>query len=84
MEFDYIPQGVCAKKFHFTMDGEVIRNIQVEGGCPGNLLGIGILITDKQADEVIKSFEGVKCRDRTTSCPEQIALALKAYKNETK
>ncbi len=82
MEFNYVPKGVCAKEFHFEMDGERISRLEVKGGCPGNLLGIGKLIHNQTADEVIQMFRGLKCGERPTSCPDQISLALQKYKED--
>lgn len=81
VEFTYLPKGVCAREFKFEMLGNTIKRITVTGGCPGNLLGIGILIEGKEASDVIADFAGVKCGDRKTSCPAQIALALEEYLN---
>lgn len=82
MEFNYVPNGVCAKEFRFEMDGDRISKLEVTGGCPGNLLGIGKLIGGKTADEVIQMFRGLKCGARPTSCPDQISLALQKYQEE--
>ena len=79
VEYSYIPKGVCAKEFVFEMEGNTVKSLSVKGGCPGNLLGIGRLIQGKDISEITASFQGVKCGARNTSCPEQIALALKAY-----
>ncbi|WP_276852809.1 MULTISPECIES: TIGR03905 family TSCPD domain-containing protein [Lachnospiraceae] len=84
MEFSYVPHGVCAKEFHFEMDGDRIKHVEVTGGCPGNLLGIGKLISGKTADEVIEMFQGLKCGARPTSCPDQMSLALTEYLKEQK
>lgn len=84
MEYSYVPKGVCSKEFHFEMDGDRIQHVDVVGGCPGNLLGISKLISGKSADEVISMFKGLKCGQRPTSCPEQIAFALEAYQKENK
>ncbi len=80
--FVYQPKGVCSKEMRFEMDGDVIRKVTIVGGCPGNLLGISRMLENKQIDEVIKAFEGVRCGAKPTSCPDQIACALKQYQTQ--
>lgn len=79
-QFVYQPKGVCSKEMRFEMDGDVIRKVTIVGGCPGNLLGISRMLENKSIDEVIKAFEGVRCGAKSTSCPDQIACALKQYR----
>lgn len=79
MEYRYQPKGVCAKEFCFQIEDGVITNVEVQGGCPGNLLGIGKLLTGKKLDEVIAMFRGLRCAERPTSCPDQMAQALEQY-----
>lgn len=78
--FEYTPSGVCSRKMIFEMDGDVIQSLQVIGGCNGNLKGISALVKGKTADEVISCLEGIQCGMKPTSCPDQVARALKAYK----
>ena len=77
--FEYKPHGVCSTKMIFDLDGDVIENLTVENGCNGNLKGISALIKGRKIDEVIGLLEGITCRVRPTSCPDQIARGLKAY-----
>lgn len=79
--FVYQPKGVCSSRMEFEMEGDVIRSVQVQGGCNGNLQGICRILKNKTIDEVLEAFEGVKCGFKTTSCPDQIAAALKEYRN---
>ena len=72
----YIPQGVCSKRFDFELEGDVITNVTITGGCPGNLLGISRIIKGKTVKEVVDAFQGVHCGAKPTSCPDQIAAAL--------
>ena len=65
----------------FDLDQDVIRKVDIVGGCPGNLMGISRILQGKHIDEVIRSFEGVRCGMKPTSCPDQIAQALKEYRN---
>ena len=79
--FEYTPQGVCSRKMIFDInDDDTIASLEVIGGCNGNLKGIAALVKGRTVDEVIKDLEGIQCGFKPTSCPDQIAHALKAYK----
>lgn len=78
---EYIPKGVCSRKMTITLDGDKIENITIDGGCNGNLKGIGSLVKGMNVDEVIARLEGITCGNKPTSCPAQIALALKSVQN---
>ncbi len=77
--FTYQPKGVCSQKFEFEIEDGIIRQLKVTGGCNGNLQGISRLLKGKKVDEIIETLQGVHCGPRPTSCPDQIAQALKAY-----
>ncbi len=79
---EYITQGTCARKIIFELDGTKIKSVKFEGGCPGNLMGISQMIIGMEAKEVIEKFEGIGCKGKQTSCPDQLAMALKAYIEE--
>ncbi|MFI3283904.1 MAG: TIGR03905 family TSCPD domain-containing protein [Erysipelotrichaceae bacterium] len=79
MNFEYTPKGVCSSKMKFEVEGDIIKNVVITGGCPGNLLGISRILQGKNYHEVIESFEGVRCGGKPTSCPDQIAQALKLH-----
>lgn len=79
--FEYTPQGVCSRKMIFDInDDGTIASLEVIGGCNGNLKGIAALVKGRTVDEVIKDLEDIQCGFKPTSCPDQIAHALKAYK----
>ncbi len=78
-KFTYMPKGVCSRQMDFEMEGNIIKSCNVTGGCNGNLKGICSIIREKSAEEVIAAFEGITCGPKTTSCPDQIAAALKQY-----
>ncbi len=80
--FNFKPKGVCSSNFRFEIEGDRIRSVVITGGCPGNLLGISRMLKDKTFDEVIEAFDGVRCGAKPTSCPDQIATALKSYRQE--
>ena len=81
-KYTYIPKGVCSSKIELEIEGNVLKDITVIGGCNGNLKAICALIKDKDIDETISKIEGIECGFKKTSCPDQIAQALKEYKNK--
>ena len=78
--FEYTPKGVCSRKMIFDLDGDVIISVEVIGGCNGNLKGISSLLKGQNVNEIISRLEGITCGPKSTSCPDQIAQALKVYK----
>lgn len=82
MKFEYYPKGVCSTKITFDVEDNIIKSFNIENGCNGNLQGITKLITGMNIDEVIEKFKGINCHNKGTSCPDQIAKALEAYKNQ--
>lgn len=81
---EYKPMGVCSSKMIVECDdNEVITDVKIVGGCPGNTLGVSKLCIGKKIDEVVSLLEGIKCGMRPTSCPDQLSKALKELK-ETK
>ena len=79
---DYKPCGVCSQLIHVELNGDIIENVQFIGGCHGNLQGISSLVKGMKADEVIARLEGIKCGYKSTSCPDQLACALKQATNK--
>ena len=75
--FTYIPKGVCSKQYDITVTDGIIEEIQILGGCHGNLQGISSLLKGMKVEDAIARMEGIDCRGRGTSCPDQIAEALK-------
>ena len=73
----YKPQGVCSKLIQFYIENNKIRNVGFVGGCNGNLQGISRLIEGMDVDEAISRMEGIHCGYKSTSCPDQLAKALK-------
>jgi len=82
MKYEYTPRGVCSRKMIFDIEGGVIRSLEVIGGCNGNLKGISSLVEGMRVDDVISRLEGISCGGRPTSCPAQIAEALKKFTAE--
>ena len=74
---DYKPAGVCSKQIHFDIVDNKVTNVSFRGGCNGNLQGISRLIERMDVNEAISRIEGIKCGFKATSCPDQLAQALK-------
>ena len=83
MEKSYIfsPKGVCSRQMEIVYDGDTIISLKVLGGCPGNLQGIASLVKGRKIDDVIACLDGLRCGNKNTSCPDQLARALKEIKN---
>ena len=78
---EYKTKGTCSTKIDFELDGDIIRSVRFTGGCNGNLQGISRLVEGMPAQEAIRKLEGIRCGFKSTSCPDQLAKALKAYNN---
>ena len=76
----YKTQGTCSSAIMFDVIDNKLSNVRFEGGCNGNLQGIGRLVEGMDIDEVVSRIEGVHCGPKPTSCPDQLARALKQYK----
>ncbi len=81
MKFTYTTSGVCSRSIDIEIENDILKSVSYLGGCNGNLKGIGELVKDMPIDDVIKKLENIKCGLKNTSCPAQLAEALKAYKN---
>jgi uncharacterized protein (TIGR03905 family) len=75
----YKPSGVCAKEFIFHIENNTIEDIDIIGGCPGNLVGLTSLIKGMKIEDVIEKLHGITCGQKDTSCPDQLAQVLKEY-----
>ncbi len=74
----YTPRGVCSRKMEIDVEGGVIRAVRVLGGCSGNLQGLSALLRGMTVDEAVARMEGIRCGMKPTSCPDQLAQALKS------
>ena len=81
MSFEYKTKGVCSRKITFDVENDQVKNVKFEGGCNGNLKGIGALIDGMNVDDAIARMKGIKCGMKSTSCPDQLAQALEQAKN---
>lgn len=82
MEFTYKTSGVCSRAIEIEVEGNIVKNVRYIGGCNGNTKGISSLVKGMKIDDVIEKLENIGCNGRPTSCPDQLAKALKQYKTE--
>ena len=75
----YIPRGVCSRKIDIEIENGIIISAKYTGGCAGNTQGVAALIAGMSVDEAIKRLSGIRCGFKPTSCPDQLATALKEY-----
>ena len=78
----YQPKGVCSNYMEIDVDSGVIQDCRVKGGCNGNLQGISHLLKGMRVQDAIQRMEGIRCGFKNTSCPAQLAQALKSYHGE--
>ena len=81
MQYTYKTKGTCSQMISFEIEDGKVKNVQFFGGCNGNLKGIAALVEGMDAQEVISRVEGIKCGMKATSCPDQLAQALKQVIN---
>lgn len=74
----YKTKGVCSQMIDIEMDGDIVKSVSFTGGCHGNLQGIGKLVEGMKKEDVIAKLEGIRCGYKATSCPDQLAQALKS------
>ncbi|MCF0187283.1 MAG: TIGR03905 family TSCPD domain-containing protein [Bacteroidaceae bacterium] len=76
----YKTSGTCSQLIEFEVDGDIVKNVTFVGGCNGNTKGLSALVEGMKVDEVISRLEGITCGMKPTSCPDQLAKALKGIK----
>lgn len=77
MDYQYTTKGTCSREISFQIEDGKLKNVAFLGGCNGNLKGICSLVEGMNVDEVISRLEGTTCGSKATSCPDQLATALK-------
>lgn len=77
MSYEYKTKGTCSRAIYFDIEDNKVKNVQFLGGCNGNLKGIGALVEGMDVQEAIQRLDGIKCGMKSTSCPDQLAQALK-------
>lgn len=76
---NYKTKGTCSQQINFEVEGSTIKSVEFVGGCHGNTQGVAALVKGMDIQEAISRLEGIDCRGRGTSCPDQLAKALKGY-----
>lgn len=76
MKYDYRTKGTCSSAIRLELEDGVIRHVEFQGGCNGNLQGIAALVEGMPAQEAIAKLKGIRCGFKSTSCPDQLSLAL--------
>ena len=84
MQMTYNTKGTCSRRIHIEVEDNILKSVSFEGGCNGNLKGISALCIGMDIDEIIKKLEFITCGLKNTSCPDQLAQALKEYKANIK
>ena len=77
MQYEYKTKGTCSQRIFFDIEEGKVKNVQFVGGCNGNLKGISALVEGMNVEDVISRVEGIRCGMKSTSCPDQLAKALK-------
>ena len=79
-KISYTTRGVCSRKIDIEIEDNIIKSVKYSGGCAGNTQGVAALIAGMSVDEAISRLSGIRCGFKPTSCPDQLAEALKEYK----
>ena len=82
-QFTFRPQGVCSQLIEIETEGNIIQDVRFTGGCNGNLQGISALLKGMTVENAIDRLSGIHCGFKDTSCPDQLARALKAMQEQT-
>lgn len=77
MEYTFRPRGVCSRGITFEVEGDIVKTVNFLGGCSGNTQGVARLAEGRKVNDVIRLLEGIDCGGKGTSCPDQLAQALK-------
>lgn len=78
MAYTYKTKGTCSASIDFELENGTVKGVRFHGGCDGNAKGLSAIVEGMDAAEVIRRFEGIRCGFKATSCPDQLARALKA------
>lgn len=82
MKYTFKPEGVCSIQMNVELEDNILKSVDIVGGCPGNTVGITKLVQGRKIDEVISLLKGIPCRTKGTSCPDQLAIGLEKIKRE--
>ena len=81
-KFTYQTKGVCSRSIDIEIDGDIIQSVRDNGGCSGNTQGVAALVRGMSVQDAIERLSGIKCGFKSTSCPDQLAVALREYLNQ--
>lgn len=82
MTFQYRTHGTCSQMIQIEIENDILQNVEFLGGCSGNLQGIASLVRGMKVEDIIERLSGINCGYKGTSCPDQLARALRAYKEQ--
>ena len=77
MNYSFKPHGVCARGISFDIEDNIVKNVKFSGGCSGNTQGLAKLAEGMTTEEIINRLSGIRCGFKRTSCPDQMAEAIK-------
>ncbi len=77
MKYTYKPKGVCSAQIDYEIEDNIVKNVKFYGGCSGNTQGLAKLCEGRSVEELTNILSGIKCGFKNTSCPDQLAKALK-------
>ena len=83
MYYSYRTKGTCSQQMNIETEEDMVVSVEIIGGCSGNGQGVSRLVQGMKIDEVINRLEGIRCGFKPTSCPDQLAQALKEIRRET-
>ncbi len=78
MTHTYKTNGVCARQLSFDIEDGIVKNVHFVGGCSGNTQGVAKLAEGMKAEELVERLSGIRCGFKSTSCPDQLAKAIKS------
>ena len=73
----YYPKGVCSRKMTVDVENGVVNNVEIVGGCNGNIQALCRLVKGMKVEDAVSKLSGIRCGFKPTSCPDQLAVALK-------
>ena len=82
MKYSYNTNGTCSRVIDFEVENGILKNVRFTGGCHGNLQGIAALVEGLEIEDVIQKLEGIRCHEKPTSCPDQLAKAMRQMQEQ--
>ena len=75
--YRFTPRGVCSRQIEIVLEGSTVKSVRFVGGCSGNTQGVAALVAGMPAEQAIERLSGIRCGFKSTSCPDQLAKALR-------